>query len=178
MYYRTRNSGTMDPALVISSFVISSSYPTPCLLTIDHKDTTTTWWPITMDQPTQKRVLKACDACKRRKVKCNGQERCQQCAHLGLRCIYSPSNKHRSQGKRGHVISEFRNQTCNKVATSPLILPANARQAGPQLMPYENLSPTIERQKSDAGMRIWRHRVWRWLTECRISSIIIFKSIW
>ncbi|KAI8935811.1 hypothetical protein NX059_007328 [Plenodomus lindquistii] len=102
-----------------------------------------------MDQPVQKRVSKACDACKRRKVKCNGQECCQQCAHLGLRCIYSPSGKHRSQGKRGHIISEFRKQTYQAAAISPPILPANAGQVGFQV-PYGSISPTIERHNSDA----------------------------
>lgn len=61
--------------------------------------------------------LLACDACKLRKVKCNGQQGCQQCNHLNLRCLYSgrrprgsfttanraiPDKKRR---KRGHVIS-------------------------------------------------------------------------
>lgn len=106
-----------------------------------------------MDQPAQKRVSKACDACKRRKVKCNGQSRCQQCAHLGLRCIYSASGKTRSQGKRGHIISEFRNQTFNTAAISPPILPANAGQVGYQV-PYGSLSPTIERNGSDGSMSL------------------------
>lgn len=72
-----------------------------------------------------KRVSKACDACKLRKVKCNGQERCQQCSHLGLRCIYSVSAKPRSQGRRGRVITEYKNKTANGIATSPPILPAS-----------------------------------------------------
>jgi hypothetical protein len=94
-----------------------------------------------MDQPTQKRASKACDACKRRKVKCNGQERCQQCAHLGLRCIYSPSGKQRSQGKRGHIISEFRKQTANVNAISPPLLPAIAAQVNKFSAPYESALP-------------------------------------
>lgn len=104
-----------------------------------------------MDLPAQKRVSKACDACKRRKVKCNGKDRCQQCAHLGLRCIYSPSSKHRSQGKRGHIISEFRNRSYSGSVTSPPLLPAGAGQGGFQV-PYSSLSPPIERHGSDASM--------------------------
>ncbi|KAH9878646.1 hypothetical protein IAQ61_001918 [Plenodomus lingam] len=106
-----------------------------------------------MDPPAQKRVSKACDACKRRKVKCNGQERCQQCAHLGLRCIYSPSSKHRSQGKRGHIISEFRRQTYHAAAISPPILPANTAQAGFQA-PCVSLPPAIKRHNSDAASSV------------------------
>ncbi|KAI4699672.1 hypothetical protein J4E81_004699 [Alternaria sp. BMP 2799] len=97
-----------------------------------------------MEQPSQKRVSKACDACKRRKVRCNGQARCQQCAHLGLRCIYSPSGKQRSQGKRGHIISEFRSQTSNLPAISPPILPAHSAAASFQT-PYSPISPILDR---------------------------------
>ncbi|KAJ4307699.1 hypothetical protein N0V94_009646, partial [Neodidymelliopsis sp. IMI 364377] len=85
-----------------------------------------------MDPSTQKRVSKACDACKRRKVKCNGHDRCQQCSHLGLRCVYSATGKLRSQGKRGHIISEFRNQMNSTThAAPPAILPANGQLGQP-----------------------------------------------
>ncbi|KAH8726277.1 hypothetical protein GQ44DRAFT_826001 [Phaeosphaeriaceae sp. PMI808] len=96
-----------------------------------------------MDQPVQKRVSKACDACKRRKVKCNGQERCQQCAHLGLRCVYSASGKPRSQGKRGHIISEFRNQAASLSATSPPLLPANTSQVTNFQTPYGGVAQSV-----------------------------------
>ena len=36
-----------------------------------------------------KRRHKACDTCSQRKVRCNGQQRCQQCEHLNLLCKYS-----------------------------------------------------------------------------------------
>lgn len=107
-----------------------------------------------MDQPIQKRVLKACDACKRRKVKCNGQERCQQCAHLGLRCVYSKTGKQRSQGKRGHVISEFRNQTANASAISPPLLPA-ITQASFQA-PCEDIAQSTKSNGSDPSMSAMR----------------------
>ncbi|KAF2134292.1 hypothetical protein P153DRAFT_363264 [Dothidotthia symphoricarpi CBS 119687] len=100
-----------------------------------------------MEQPAQKRVSKACDACKRRKVKCNGQDRCQQCSHLGLRCVYSPTGKQRAQGKRGHVISQFKSHTTTN-ATSPPILPAISVQQGfPS--PYGDVTQSIERNGSD-----------------------------
>lgn len=81
-----------------------------------------------MEPGQPKRVSKACDACKLRKVKCNGQERCQQCSHLGLRCVYSVSNKTRSQGKRGRIITEYKKKTSVTALTSPPILPAIAAQ--------------------------------------------------
>ncbi|RMY57440.1 hypothetical protein D0865_03108 [Hortaea werneckii] len=36
-----------------------------------------------------KRRHKACDTCSQRKVRCNGQQRCQQCEHFNLLCKYS-----------------------------------------------------------------------------------------
>jgi hypothetical protein len=137
-----------------------------------------TAWPAAMDQPTQKRVSKACDACKRRKVRCNGQTRCQQCAHLGLRCIYSPSGKQRSQGKRGHIISEFRNQT-NAPIISPSILPAHTGQIGFQAS-YSPISPIFERNECDASMSPSTHLIESeglLLTRSSISSILVHVAI-
>ncbi|CAG5158106.1 uncharacterized protein ALTATR162_LOCUS4986 [Alternaria atra] len=102
-----------------------------------------------MDQPSKKRVSKACDACKRKKVRCNRETRCQQCAYLGLRCIYSPSSKQRSQGKRGHIIAEFRNQTSNSPTISPPILPSRPGQVGFQAS-YSPISPTVERTGAES----------------------------
>ncbi|KAL1985955.1 hypothetical protein VTN96DRAFT_7220 [Rasamsonia emersonii] len=33
----------------------------------------------------------ACNECKRRKIKCNGQVPCQRCGHLKLECLYAPN---------------------------------------------------------------------------------------
>ncbi|KAH8697244.1 putative fungal-specific transcription factor [Talaromyces proteolyticus] len=33
----------------------------------------------------------ACNECKRRKIKCNGQVPCQRCGHLNLECLYAPN---------------------------------------------------------------------------------------
>ncbi|KXT15305.1 hypothetical protein AC579_2806 [Pseudocercospora musae] len=45
--------------------------------------------PLSMDGKRQRH--KACKACSSRKVRCNGQQRCQQCEHLNLRCEYPPT---------------------------------------------------------------------------------------
>lgn len=79
-------------------------------------------------EPPTRRVSKACDACKMRKVKCNGRERCQQCSHLGLKCIYSASATKRTQGKRGRIILEYKSKTSKPNVTSPPILVANIGQ--------------------------------------------------
>lgn len=33
----------------------------------------------------------ACNECKRRKIKCNGQTPCQRCGNLNLECVYAPN---------------------------------------------------------------------------------------
>lgn len=55
--------------------------------------------------------LRACDACRRRKVRCNGQQRCQQCNHLNLACIYSTNTKglsRKNAAQRGTIIDSCR----------------------------------------------------------------------
>jgi hypothetical protein len=45
-------------------------------------------------QPRAKRnryISIACNECKRRKIKCNGQTPCQRCGNLGLECLYAPN---------------------------------------------------------------------------------------
>jgi hypothetical protein len=78
----------------------------------------------------RRRVIRACEPCKVRKVKCNGQQRCQQCSHLGLRCIYpTPAAKPRSQGKRGHLISELKSQSYEAQSSNAPLLPASGADA-------------------------------------------------
>ncbi len=69
-----------------------------------------------------RRVSQACDACKLRKVKCNGESRCQQCSHLDLRCIYSTAKtQRRAAQKRGRLISQYKESTAgNRSILSPL----------------------------------------------------------
>ncbi|EZF41311.1 hypothetical protein H102_04838, partial [Trichophyton rubrum CBS 100081] len=50
--------------------------------------------PATGTQTRAKRnryISLACNECKRRKIKCNGQVPCQRCGHLSLECLYSPN---------------------------------------------------------------------------------------
>jgi len=67
-----------------------------------------------------KRASQACDACKLRKVKCNGQTRCQQCSHLNLKCVYSAPRQRRKPSKRGEVIERYKSVSNGFVVdTSP-----------------------------------------------------------
>lgn len=61
--------------------------------------------------PQIRRTTQACDACKLRKVKCNGQERCQQCSHLNLRCVYSAPKPRAKSLKRGQLIAKYKQST-------------------------------------------------------------------
>jgi len=67
-----------------------------------------------------RRTTQACDACKLRKVKCNGQDRCQQCSHLNLRCVYSAPKPRLKSVKRGQLIAKYKQSTnaSNKDSTS------------------------------------------------------------
>lgn len=91
-----------------------------------------------------KRVAQACDACKLRKVKCNGQQRCQQCSHLDLRCVYPTKQKQRSSLKRGRLISQYKEQTSSAARASnvPLKLaPATGSQeASPPVIRAESVT--------------------------------------
>ncbi|KAL8924681.1 MAG: hypothetical protein Q9172_002583 [Xanthocarpia lactea] len=52
---------------------------------------------------------RACDACHRRKVRCNGQQSCANCSQAGLTCSYDTiPQKKGPKGSRAKVISELR----------------------------------------------------------------------
>ena len=53
---------------------------------------------------------KACDACHRRKVRCTGEQPCNNCAQTNLQCTYlAIPQKKGPKGSRGKVISGIRN---------------------------------------------------------------------
>ncbi|OJD38030.1 c6 zinc finger domain protein [Diplodia corticola] len=89
----------------------------------------------------QRRSQQACDACRRRKVRCNGQARCQQCSHLNLKCIYTSPNRGSSrkhaQG-RGAVIQSYRKSTSKSHSPNTPLEVAPA----PTPAPTSALSPT------------------------------------
>ncbi|KAI9030449.1 hypothetical protein DFJ74DRAFT_598840, partial [Hyaloraphidium curvatum] len=43
----------------------------------------------------RKRSTKACDACHRKKIKCDGAAPCGHCVHAKAECAYTPSTKKR-----------------------------------------------------------------------------------
>ncbi|CAG8015245.1 unnamed protein product [Penicillium nalgiovense] len=94
---------------------------------------------------TQSRVPKACDPCNRRKVRCNGQQRCQQCEHLDLLCTYTENRLLRSRKhsvRRGAVISKYKSADTKHTTQTPHLSPP-APSASLQLPTsyYESLLP-------------------------------------
>ncbi|KAF4435202.1 hypothetical protein F53441_13557 [Fusarium austroafricanum] len=54
------------------------------------------------------RTPKACDPCRLRKVKCNGNVPCSQCGHLNLACVYSAATSRRKPTVRGRLVAQIR----------------------------------------------------------------------
>ena len=85
---------------------------------------------------------RACDACHRRKVRCNGQNPCGNCSHAALACTYeSIPQKKGPKGSRAKVISELRETQKQADATQGL-------QDGSSTYGFPPLSPTSSRASS------------------------------
>ena len=75
--------------------------------------------------PTTKPALRrACDCCRKRKVKCDGQEACGPCKKAGIRCAYlQPPKKKGPKGLRSarvlHALRKI-DDSANGTPTSPL----------------------------------------------------------
>ncbi|EAW15339.1 Zn(II)2Cys6 transcription factor [Aspergillus clavatus NRRL 1] len=73
-------------------------------------------------------VKQACDACRRRKVKCNAQRPCSQCRSAGLNCQTSlVRQKKGRQGRTANVLTELRTQLAGDNNNEPSS-PADAHQ--------------------------------------------------
>lgn len=86
---------------------------------------------------TRKVIPKACDACRRRKVKCNGQQPCSGCMSATLTCAYDlPRKQGGNRGARATILNELRaSQKQHAVAGSPG--PASSDSAhSPLTTPY------------------------------------------
>ena len=69
---------------------------------------------------TTKRASVACNACKLRKVRCNGarDRRCNQCEHLDLTCEYTAARQSRKPLQRGRVIALCRDTSGRATSAS------------------------------------------------------------
>lgn len=71
--------------------------------------------------PVRKVIPRACDACRRRKIKCNGHQPCSGCMSANLTCAYiSPRRQGGNRGARATVLNSLReNQVQNNTALTP-----------------------------------------------------------
>lgn len=71
--------------------------------------------------PSRKVISKACDACRRRKIKCNGLQPCLGCSSANLACTWnSPRGLGGNRGVRATIINELRaEQQQNGVLPQP-----------------------------------------------------------
>lgn len=70
--------------------------------------------------PTRKTVAQACDACRRRKIKCNGLQPCPACLSAKLSCTFNvPQKRGGNQGARATVLNELRGNLPSNRGESP-----------------------------------------------------------
>lgn len=55
------------------------------------------------------RISRACDACRTRKVRCDGSRPCAQCTHFDVQCVFSPPEK-RKNPVRGRLVAKVRGE--------------------------------------------------------------------
>ena len=111
------------------------------------------------------RTSRACDACKKRKVRCDGKPGCAQCVHLNLRCLYSVINisaRARKNITRGAVINAIKGSS--SPGTEPHALLA------PRFSPASPSKPTGPASEQLLDRSLLRHlacsyaeRVFPWL---------------
>ncbi|RVX76106.1 hypothetical protein B0A52_00463 [Exophiala mesophila] len=98
-------------------------------------------------RPRQQRVLQACSACKRRKVRCTGQQPCSQCDRLSIQCVYvgpevlAVGRSRLGVANRGAIITESRAQSSN----DELSLSHSQAQAQAQAISSPSVSSTASR---------------------------------
>lgn len=64
----------------------------------------------------EKKATQACEACRLRKVKCNGQQPCTQCSHLNVACTFRANIGRRNVPVRGRLISQLRSEQTAKIS--------------------------------------------------------------
>ena len=57
--------------------------------------------------PARRRVERACEECRERKIRCGGQKpTCEQCATFGVDCVYPSSHRERQEVREKQLKSE------------------------------------------------------------------------
>jgi hypothetical protein len=113
----------------MASSTPTASTPTP---------TPTSSTPSATKPPTTTTVKRACDACHRRKVRCDGLKPCRNCSSAQLGCTYlAIPQKKGPKGSRAKVISELRETQRQSTLGSKL----RERMSGMYVPPH--VSPTL-----------------------------------
>lgn len=87
----------------------------------------------------RKTVSQACDACRRRKIKCNGLQPCPGCMSAGLSCTFKiPQKRGGNQGARATVLNELRG--------------IQSQQAQPQNAESAPVSPNQQLARNGGGL--------------------------
>ena len=89
----------------------------------------------------RKPVSRACDACRRRKIKCNGLQPCPACSTASIQCTFR--HEHRkggNQGVRAVVLNELRRSTHS--GSEPSVSPL--RERGPDFLTPDFINACIE----------------------------------
>ncbi|KAM0354303.1 hypothetical protein ACHAPU_001347 [Fusarium lateritium] len=87
-------------------------------------------------------VKRACDACHRRKVKCDGNQQCRNCENANLNCTYNAiPQKKGPKGSRAKVISELR-ENQRATSLSALVHSKLVLHTGPSPGSDTSLNPT------------------------------------
>ena len=109
------------------------------------------------------RVSKACDACRVRKVKCNGSQPCPACEHMNLHCKFSQhdnngdKNPARSTSRRNWVLNQLRGEQNEGKRKSRTLRPALTTQTKPtngKRVPatYSNKTEAAQETSSSKGL--------------------------
>ncbi|XPS73303.1 hypothetical protein M3J07_005442 [Ascochyta lentis] len=94
---------------------------------------------------TRKVISKACDACRLRKIKCNGCQPCSGCLSAKISCTYdSPRKQGGNRGARATVLNELRNiHAKNAAASSPTSVSSGSNHS-PLTAPYASEESFVE----------------------------------
>ena len=105
----------------------------------------------------RKVIPKACDACRRRKVKCNGQQPCSGCTSANITCAYvSPRKQGGNRGARATVLNELR---ANQAQQGAPISPASSDSTNSPLISTHAAEDSFVQECIDAYL-------------CRIRSVV------
>ncbi|KAJ6787630.1 hypothetical protein PWT90_08219 [Aphanocladium album] len=77
------------------------------------------------------RVIRACDGCRVRKVRCNGAQPCSQCAHLNLACKFAPPPAKRKPGVRGRLVAQLRDSQAKEEQQTTTSITSHSNKTSP-----------------------------------------------